>query len=308
MIETVTDNARAFEEPREGNPKLTPKRGWCQQSRNHKYSVFCLPSSVFCLLSVPKHILSAVAAIALTYAVSAQTGSPQPTSLDGPAPRLAGGIPDLSGVWQGGGPIGNIAQGLPPGEVIPLLPEAKKIMDARLSKDDPEANCLPTGVPRIAPYPWRIVQTPTHIFFLFEGNIHSYRQIFVDGRMHPVDPDPTWYGHSIGRWEGATLVVDTIGFNDKFWFDFKGHPHTEQLHIVERYTRTNFGTLVNEITIDDPGAYSRPFTVTFTARLSPGEELMEYICNENNQDVPHLQGPTAEPGDPERSLGTLKTR
>ena len=227
----------------------------------------------------------------------------------GQIPRTRDGHPDLSGLWQGGGPIGDIAQGLPKGETIPLLPSAKKIMDGLQSKDDPEANCLPTGVPRIAPYPWRIVQTPTHIFFLFEANIHSYRQIFMDGRPHPKDPDPTWYGHSIGRWEKNTLVVDSVGFNDKFWFDFKGHPHTERLHIVERYTRTDTNTLVNQITIDDPGAYSRPFTLTFTAELAPrGDELMEYICQENNQDVSHLQGPPTEPGDPDRPLGTLKTR
>jgi len=151
-------------------------------------------------------------------------------------------------------------------------------------------------VPRIAPYPWRIVQTPTHIFFLFEGNIHSYRQIFLDGRKHPADPDPTWYGHSIGRFDENTLIVDTVGFNDKFWFDFKGHPHTEQLHIVERYTRKNLGTLVNAITIDDPGAYARAFTVTFTATLRPRDELMEYICNENNTNVEHIQGPAVPPG------------
>ena len=209
----------------------------------------------------------------------------------GPTPRLANGKPDLSGIWMGGGPIHDLAVGLAPGEKIPLLPEAAKIMAARLSKDDPEANCLPTGVPRIAPYPWRIIQTSTHIFFLFEGNIHSYRQIFIDGRKHPEDPDPTWYGHSIGHWEGNTLVVDTIGFNDKFWFDFRGHPHTERLHTIERYTRKDLGILVNEVTIDDPGAYSKPFKVTFTAQLRPGEELLEYICQENNQDVPHLQGP-----------------
>jgi hypothetical protein len=213
-----------------------------------------------------------------------------------PTPRLPDGTPDLSGVWQGGGPIRDLAQGLAPGETIPLLPAAKKLMDARQSKDDPEANCLPTGVPRIAPYPWRIVQTPphtkaTHLFFLFEGNIHSYRQIFMDGRKHPEDPDPTWYGHSIGWWEGDTLVIDTVGFNDKFWFDFRGHPHTEKLHTIERWTRKDYGTLENRVTIDDPGAYARPFTLTFTAGLRPGEELMEYICNENNQDVEHLVGP-----------------
>ncbi|HJZ74801.1 MAG TPA: hypothetical protein VKE51_23855 [Vicinamibacterales bacterium] len=222
----------------------------------------------------------------------ARLGPPAPS---GPTPRLPDGKPDLSGVWSGGGPVGDLADGLAKGETIPLLPEAKKIMDARQSKDDPEANCLPTGIPRIAPYPWRIVQTPTHIFFLFEGNIHSYRQIFVDGRRHPDDPDPTWYGHSTGRWEGDTLVVDTIGFNDKFWFDFRGHPHTERLHTVERYTRTSLGLLENKVTIDDPGAYSRSFTVTFTARLRPNEELMEYICQENNQDVKHLTGPARRP-------------
>jgi hypothetical protein len=224
-------------------------------------------------------------------------------------PRTPDSHPDLSGLWQGGGPIGDIAQGLPKGQTIPLLPSAKKIMDGRLSKDDPQASCLPSGVPRIAPYPWRIVQTPTHIFFLFEANIHSYRQIFMDGRPHPTDLDPTWYGHSIGRWEKDTLVVDTVGFNDRFWFDFKGHPHTERLHVIERYTRRDAKTLVNQITIDDSGAYSRPFTVTFTAELAPpGDELIEYICSENNQDLSHLQGPPTEPGDPDRPLGTLKTR
>ena len=221
-------------------------------------------------------------------------------------PSAAHAQSDLSGIWQGGGPINDIAEGLPKGQTVPLLPEAKRLMESRLSKDDPEANCLPTGVPRIAPYPWRIVQTPTHIFFLFEGNIHSFRQIFMDGRTHPADLDPTWYGHSIGHWEGQTLVVDTVGFNDKFWFDFAGHPHSEKLHVVERYRRTQPDTLVNEITIDDPGAYSRPFTITFTATRAPkGTELMEYICNENNQDVTHVSGPPTIGGDPERPQGTL---
>jgi hypothetical protein len=222
-------------------------------------------------------------------------------------PTGPGAVPDLSGVWQGGGPINDIAEGLPRGESIPLLPDARRTMATLKSSDDPEANCLPTGVPRQAPYPWRIVQTPTHVFFLFEGNIHSYRQIFVDGRKHPADPDPTWYGHSIGWYEGRTFVVDTVGFNDKFWFDFKGHPHTERLHVVERYTRTTPNTLVNQITIDDPGAYSKPFTVTFIAMLRPGEELLEYICNENNQDIAHIQGPPTIGGDPDRPQGTTSS-
>ncbi len=216
----------------------------------------------------------------------------------GPTPHLSDGHVDLSGVWSGGGPVGDLAQGLAPGETIPLLPAAKAIMDKRQSKDDPEANCLPTGIPRIAPYPWRIVQTPTHIFFLFEGNIHSYRQIFMDGRKHPADPDPTWYGHSIGSWDGDTLVIDTVGFNDKFWFDFRGHPHTEQLHTIERYTRKDMGTLENKVTIIDPGAYSKPFTLTFTARLRPHEELMEYICQENQQDAQHMSGAAGPPVNP----------
>jgi hypothetical protein len=215
---------------------------------------------------------------------------------DQPAPRLPDGTPDLSGVWVGGGPIGDIRDGLMPGEEIVMLPEAQALFDSRMSADDPEANCLPTGVPRIAPYPWRIVQTPpygkaTHLYFLFEGNIHSYRQIFVDGREHPEDPDPTWYGHSIGHWEGDTLVIDTVGFNDQFWFDFLGHPHTEQLRTIERYTRTSYGTLENVTTVIDPGAYAKPFTIRHTAELRPDWELMEYICNENNQDVEHIQGP-----------------
>src|SRR5438876_1900911 len=223
------------------------------------------------------------ALLAIALPVCAQTKSPPP--------RLPDGTPDLSGVWQGGGPVSDIAQGLAKGETIPILPAADRTLRARQSKDDPEANCLPTGIPRIAPYPWRIVQTPTHIFFLFEGNIHSYRQIFLNRTKHPDDLDPTWYGDSIGHFEGNTLVVDTIGFNDKFWFDFRGHPHSEKLHTIERWTRKDLGTLVSEVTIDDPTYYTKPFTVTFTARLRPNEELMEYICQENEQDSAHIKGP-----------------
>jgi hypothetical protein len=214
---------------------------------------------------------------------------------DQPVPRLPDGTPDLAGVWSGGGPIGDIEEGLLPGEEIVMLPDARKLFESRLSAEDPEANCLPTGVPRIAPYPWRILQTPAFgkaeaLYFLFEGNIHSYRQIFMDGREHPEDPDPTWYGHSVGHWDGDTLVIDTVGFNDLFWFDFRGHPHTEQLHVVERYTRTSYGVLENVTTVTDPGAYAKPFTIRYEAELRPGWDLMEYICNENNQDVEHLRG------------------
>ena len=220
-----------------------------------------------------------------------------------PAPRLPDGRPDLSGVWDGGG---FNARALKPGETISMTPSAEQVFKRRQSaegdpaNEDPNLHCLPSGVPRMSPYPWRMIQTPTHkaeshIFILFEGNIHSYRQIFMDGRKHPDDPDPTWYGHSIGKWEGNTLVVDTIGYNDKFWFDFLGHPHTEKLHTIERFTRTNMDTLELEVTIDDPGAYTKPFTILTRARLQPSDELMEYICQENNTSVGRMRGPARSP-------------
>jgi hypothetical protein len=211
----------------------------------------------------------------------------------GPIPKTVDGKTDFSGIWQGGGPVGDIKQGLAPGETLPLLPAAKALMEKRQSQDDPEANCLPTGVPRIAPYPWRIVQTPTHVFFLYEGNIHTYRQIFIDGRKFPDDIDPTWFGYSIGKIDGNVMTVETKGYNDKFWFDFLGTPHTELMTTVEKYTRTDYGNLTIETTITDPGAYSKPFTIKFQATLRPGEELMEYICQENNQDVNHIKGPAS---------------
>lgn len=225
---------------------------------------------------------------------AAQSPAPPPA---GPAPRLADGRIDITGLWRPADIflIEDISLGLKKGETVPMNAWAEGVMKKHLSSDDPETNCLPTGVPRQAPYPWKIVETPKEIYFLFEGNIHSYRQIFMDGRKHPADPNPTWYGHSIGHWDKDTLVVDTIGFNDRFWFDFVGHPHTEQLHTVERYTRTDYGTLVEEVTIDDPGAYTRPFTITSKHRFLPKDDLMEYICQENNRDVKHLIGPAGRP-------------
>jgi hypothetical protein len=223
-----------------------------------------------------------------------------PATPSGPTPRLPDGTPDLAGVWMGGGSnSGDITKGLKPGEEVIMLPSAEKVMKGRKSQDDPQANCMPFGVPRGAPYPWRIVQTPTHtaathIFILYEGNIHSFRQIFMNTK-HPDDPDPTWYGNSTGHWEKDTLVVDTIGFNDKFWFDYLGHPHTEQLHTVERYTRTDLGNMTIEVTINDPGAYAKPFTTTGKARLQPGEEILEYICQENNIDLVHVNAPAQLP-------------
>jgi hypothetical protein len=221
----------------------------------------------------------------------------QPPAPTGPAPKFDDGTPDLSGVWLGGGSSdGDITRGLKPGESVVMLPWAEALVKTRQSKDDPEANCLPSGVPRGSPYPWRIVQQPGYYFILYEGNIHSYRQIFMDGRKHPADPDPTWFGHSIGRWEGQTWVVDTVGFNDRFWFDYVGHPHTEKLHTIERYTRVDAGNMTIEVTIDDPGAYAKPFTTQGRARIMAGTELMEYICQEDNYDLEHISGPAKGPG------------
>jgi hypothetical protein len=250
--------------------------------------------------SLTKHVAASFA-LTLTLSVSLFAQSDlfrQPPKVTGPAPRLVDGAPDLSGVWMGGGSnSGDITKGLKQGDSVLMLPSAEKIFKERRAADDPESLCLPFGIPRSAPYPWRLVQTPTHYFILYEGNIHSYRQIFMDGRQHPKDLDPTWYGHSIGHWEGQTLVVDTVGFNDRFWFDYLGHPHTEKLHTIERYTRVDKGNIDIEVTIDDPGAYAKPFTTLGRARLLPNDELMEYICNENDQDSGHYSGPPHLPTD-----------
>ena len=239
-----------------------------------------------------RRIVTGVASVAafilvLSAPATAQAPTPAPKPAP-PAPRLANGTPDLSGVWMGGGGVSE--RNLKPGDAIMLLPEAKKIVDSRQLKDDPEAHCLPTGVPRMNPYPWRMVQSvdTKYIWILFEGNIHSYRQIFLDGRLHPKDPDPTWYGHSTGKWEGDTLVVDTVGYNDLFWFGANKLPHTTQLHTIERFTRTDLNTLSWDITIIDPGSYAKPFTVQTRARFEPTWELMEYICQENNTNVGHI--------------------
>jgi hypothetical protein len=223
---------------------------------------------------------------------------PAPPAPGRPVPMLSDGTVDLSGLWTDGGsaPLERL---LKPGELKSLmLPWALKLYESRDESLDPYNNCMPGGPLRITGgFAWRLVQHPTvnatHIFMLQEGNAHTYRQIFMDGRRHPEDPSPGWYGHSIGRWEGRTLVVDTIGLHDRFWLDSAGTPHTEQLHMVERWTRSDYNTLRRDVTIDDPGAFTKPFTATYTARLAaPGNEIMEYFCIENNQ----YEIPTERPG------------
>ena len=208
-----------------------------------------------------------------------------------PVPRLPDGHPDLSGPWLGAGSNADIERdgGLKPGE-LPLLPAAKQLRDSRKEQDEPYVACTPMGVPRMNPYPWKMVfsLTPkgvTEIYILHElGDAGAHRVVYMDGRKHPDDVFPTWYGHSIGRWEGDTLVIDTVGYNDKFWFDSRGTPHTEKLHTIERFSRPNFGTLINDFTIDDPGAYSKTVQLRFTGRrVRQDVELMEDICTENNQ-------------------------
>ena len=210
----------------------------------------------------------------------------------GPAPHKANGQPDLTGVWLRRAGIVNIEQMLPKGETLPMRRETLERMSTMKSQDDPQLICLPLATPRSAPYPFRIVETPTHIFILTES-VHAYRQVFMDGRKHPTGDElqPSWQGHSIGRWDGNTLVVDTVGFNDRTWFDNYGHIHSDRMHVVERFTRKDLGHLDVSITIDDPGAYSRPFTLTYTGELMPDAELMEYICD-NEQDAANIDAPT----------------
>ena len=211
--------------------------------------------------------------------------------VNGPVPRLADGHPDLTGPWMAGGSNADIESdgGLKPGE-LPLLPWAKELRDRRKEQDEPYTACLPMSVPRVNPYPWKFGMSYTskgltHIYLLHEtGDAGAHRVVYMDGRKHPDDLLPSWWGHSIGRWEGDTLVIDTIGYNEKFWFDSRGTPHTEKLHTIERWTRINYGTLINEFTLDDPGAFSRPVQLKFTAKLvRPDIDLMEFICLENNQ-------------------------
>jgi hypothetical protein len=206
----------------------------------------------------------------------------------GPVPRTKDGKVDLTGVWGYANYTSDIAKDYDVGEV-PMKPEAEKLFKERQANEgveDPEARCLPTGAPRRDPYPSKIIQTPDVVIILFEGNLHSFRQIFINGQ-HPKDPDPTWWGHSVGHWEGDELVVDTIGFNGLSWLDMAGHPTSDKLHLIERYSRPDYGTLKWEITIDDPGMYTKPWKVTEFTPILNGE-LMEYICTENERDVVHL--------------------
>ncbi len=186
--------------------------------------------------------------------------------LTGPAPRIPDGKPDLSGVWQGS-PDTNAER---PSLLEWAATIARRNVENSL-RDSPTALCLPGWVIPAQPILYKFVQTPALIVVLYELEPHK-RQIFVDGRSHPPDPDPTWVGHSIGKWEGDTLVVDTIGYNDRSWLP-TAIPHTEKLHVIERYRRPDLAHLNVDVTIDDPGTLTRPWQL-----LAPGEDILEMVC------------------------------
>jgi hypothetical protein len=211
-----------------------------------------------------------------------------------PAPRLEDGTPDFSGIWfqDTNKFTRDIAADLG-ADAVPFQPWARALYEERAtgahSREDPDANCLPQGVPKISfvPAPWKVVQQPDLIVVIYEA-FTLWRQIFMDGRRLADGANPTWLGYSTGHWDGDTLVVDSAGFNGKIWLDQLGKPTTEQLRVTERFRRTDFGHMEIEATIDDPGAYTRPWTVKQTYHLLPETELLEFICNENNQDLEHL--------------------
>jgi len=242
-----------------------------------------------------------------------------------PTPRWIDGHPDLGngkGSWDpkvidditgnGGGDPGDIdtqlenrRKGLGLGGPrmvekqieVPFQPWAKKVYDERetnLSKDDPESLCLPPGIPRMlaTPFPFQIYQLPDRLIFVYEGGAHMWHIVYMDGRAHSKDATdyPSYLGESIGHWEKDTLVVDNIGFNDKTWLDAAGHPHTTKLHVIERFTRPDENTLHYEATVDDPGAYTKPWTTSWNIKWTPGITPLEYICQEGNRDVQHMLG------------------
>jgi len=280
-----------------------------------------------------RHLSSlALLAAALSLSPLAVRGQQPAATPPEPTPRLADGTPNLGrvagekGVWnvpyiqnmadrvipapaRGAGPAGrgggDGGRGGSRSEPhIPFMPWAAAIYDynsANVSKYDPEGYCLPPGGPRMmaTPYPMEILQLPEQqrILMIFEGATHIWREIYMDGRPHPEGDalNPTYLGHSVGRWDGDTLVVDIVGFNEGTWIDYYGHPHTDLLHVVERISRPDKRTLRYEATLDDPGAYTRPWTVGWNLTWNPTGELAEYICQENNRYLWNLTDDLGQP-------------
>jgi hypothetical protein len=232
-------------------------------------------------------------------------GSP---NLSAPTPRTKEGKPDLSGIWEPeknrpcppdgcadmetGWQFADIGWGLKGG--LPYQPWAKDLMKSRSAqngKDDPGSHCLPTGPIKmhLTPLMRKIIQTPGLIVMLYEREV-TYRQIFTDGRPLPEDPQPSFTGYSTGRWEGDTLVVQTNGFRDGMWLDRAGSPMTDATKMTERFRRVNYGHLEIEITIDDPKAYTKPWTIKLNQFFVPNTDLIDYVCAENEKDDAHLVG------------------
>lgn len=232
--------------------------------------------------------------------------------LSAPAPKTFDGKPDLSGIWvvsrrrpnapatpapapvvPSGTGNGGLRNNLPPGATVPFQPWAEALYKQREANNGiglPSEHCLPHGLPgaMMIPIPFKIMQTPGLISVLFE-EFNYYRQIHTDGRDLPTVINPTWFGYSVGKWDKDTLVVDTIGFNDLTWIDISGYPHTEALHTTERFTRRDFGHMDLVVTIEDPKAYTKPWTPTLYFEYQPDMELIEHICD-NEKDAVHLVG------------------
>jgi hypothetical protein len=217
--------------------------------------------------------------------------------LKAPPPRAADGHVDLSGFWMPTDVVRHLldlAADMKP-EDIPLQPWARALYQERIDtngKDHPGVRCQPSGIPEKLNIPdgLKVVQTPDLLLFLYESRT-IYRQVFTDGRpLPPKDVQPTWMGYSVGRWEGDTMVVETIGSNGQTWLDMKGLPGTDALHVTERYSRPATGRIDIEVTIDDPKAYTRPWKVNLQWTLQPDTDLIESICEENSKDLPHMVG------------------
>ena len=224
-----------------------------------------------------------------------------------------GPLPGEKGVWEGhagstlatnirgiDNPRMNLPTNLKISEV-PFQPWARALYayrQATTTKDDPHTRCLPSGGPRLfhTPYGFEFVDVPEAkaIYMIEVGGPHTWRTIYMDGREHPKNLDPSFFGHSVGHWEGDALVVDTVGFNERFWLTREGIPHTSFLHLTERFTRTDYDTLKYEATIDDPGAYTKPWTGGWLIRWQQGDEMYEYVCQDNNRDPKHMYGGARE--------------
>ena len=235
--------------------------------------------------------------------------------LNAPAPKTAEGKPDLSGVWIAADPPGtrgyfmDLAQDLPAGEVV-MTPWARGIAENREKRehvDDPYGYCMPPGVPRInqSRAPFKIVSTPAVTVMLYETiAAQTFREVFTDGRPLPKAPQPTWLGYSVGRWEGDTFVVETTGFRDGGWLDtLRGRPHSDALHVTERFRRTAFGRMEAMVTINDPKAFVKPWTAKVPFRLLPDGNLLEMFCETHretmeNRRADELGGSDVEPPSP----------